>query len=441
LALSVTPSACARTNPREPDANVPDGGSDADCRSETCNARDDDCDGSTDEGANAECALEGYVGVCVGGLCAHECAPARGDCDGERTNGCEVSLTDDRQNCGACGRACDVTELCEAGICRREHIVDFAVGVNVCVVVESGRVLCSGQGRDGANGDGTTEDRDYPVEVLDVENVVQISNIGEAPCALTADGDVWCWGYNENGVVRMPQSPWEPPTRREDVRGATRLDNNGGTACVILEDHSVWCWGHRVTGNNRPYEDTAWVAEQVPGLEAIDFGFSDIQWRTAITVSGDLVGWGSASSRFWFEPGMVTVTPRAIEGVRGVHGAWLEARNESRLCVILGPEREAWCRGQSFPWTPVGLSHALFVVDEAPYGAAVSDGLLFRWPTPLSGPSPTPFEPRELVERPGRILSLRTSSSNVRRCAQFDRDRIGCWLNDELTLHWVPGFD
>jgi len=34
------------------------------------------------------------------------CPPARGDCDGDPSNGCEADLSTDADNCRACGHGC-----------------------------------------------------------------------------------------------------------------------------------------------------------------------------------------------------------------------------------------------------------------------------------------------------------------------------------------------
>ncbi len=88
---------------------------------ETCNARDDDCDGASDEApASAPCMFANAVGACIGGACGiARCSAGFADCDGVATNGCERPLgtIDD---CAACGDACrgaSATMACTAGRC------------------------------------------------------------------------------------------------------------------------------------------------------------------------------------------------------------------------------------------------------------------------------------------------------------------------------------
>ncbi len=57
--------------------------------------------------------------VCIMGRCSYECAVGYGNCDGRLENGCEVDLTNDVRNCGACEVQCDVAagQPCIRGAC------------------------------------------------------------------------------------------------------------------------------------------------------------------------------------------------------------------------------------------------------------------------------------------------------------------------------------
>ena len=59
------------------------------------------------------------VSSCSKGVCAYECEPGFGDCNGDSTDGCETDLSVHPGNCGACGNACDVSvgQPCIEGRC------------------------------------------------------------------------------------------------------------------------------------------------------------------------------------------------------------------------------------------------------------------------------------------------------------------------------------
>jgi hypothetical protein len=86
----------------EPDACVPAG-------AEGCNGRDDDCDGSVDEGVctcDPPCALANATASCIGGRCEiSACDVGYADCDRMTPTGCERS-TRTVTDCGACDAPC-----------------------------------------------------------------------------------------------------------------------------------------------------------------------------------------------------------------------------------------------------------------------------------------------------------------------------------------------
>jgi formylglycine-generating enzyme required for sulfatase activity len=67
---------------------------------------------------------------CQGGTCTGQCAPGWADCDGDlRSNGCEVDLQNDPDNCGGCGVACSTNHVaavsCSSGVCDGACQTDY----------------------------------------------------------------------------------------------------------------------------------------------------------------------------------------------------------------------------------------------------------------------------------------------------------------------------
>jgi hypothetical protein len=99
---------------------------------ETCNGRDDDCDGQTDEGGQSltcgvgACArtvsacADGGMGTCTPGMPITElCNNVDDDCDGNVDNG--FPIDNDILNCGGCGVRCmlpNATPVCTMRTCR-----------------------------------------------------------------------------------------------------------------------------------------------------------------------------------------------------------------------------------------------------------------------------------------------------------------------------------
>ncbi len=86
---------------------------------DVCNALDDDCNGTVDDGlAAASCPVRGNAtATCAAGACGFACSAGFADCDGNPANGCEVDLASNASHCGRCAAACAAGGVCAAGTC------------------------------------------------------------------------------------------------------------------------------------------------------------------------------------------------------------------------------------------------------------------------------------------------------------------------------------
>ena len=104
---------------------------------------------------------------------------------------------------------------------------------HVCALSAAGEVWCWGSN---AVGQSTSPDGG-PALVPNLGNVVQIAVGAFHSCALTGSGAVTCWGTSNNGVVGGP-SPFTLDA------GATKVVASDDTTCVLQPD-GVRCWGWR----------------------------------------------------------------------------------------------------------------------------------------------------------------------------------------------------
>lgn len=65
------------------------------------------------------CKLPNAMSECVNGACAiTQCNDHFGDCNSEASDGCELNLNGDVDNCGSCKNACMQGESCKGAKCK-----------------------------------------------------------------------------------------------------------------------------------------------------------------------------------------------------------------------------------------------------------------------------------------------------------------------------------
>ncbi len=71
------------------------------------------------------------VSICTANVCGFECMPTHGDCDHDPDNGCEVTFGNDVHNCGTCGHECTATgtdkPTCVGAVCGTCPVIQFSI--------------------------------------------------------------------------------------------------------------------------------------------------------------------------------------------------------------------------------------------------------------------------------------------------------------------------
>lgn len=156
-----------------------------------------------------------------------------------------------------------------------------------CVLTSEGRAYCWGSRRDGQLGAGRR--MDHHPEVVAVEApapFTQISADGSLACALSRDGDVYCWGGNRSIDATLVQAPVK----------FTRVSRGWGQTCALTAEGRAYCWGSNDAGELGTSATSTMAEDSVPhpvagdlSLQAVDAGFLS---TCGITRSQDLVCWG-----------------------------------------------------------------------------------------------------------------------------------------------------
>jgi alpha-tubulin suppressor-like RCC1 family protein len=131
-----------------------------------------------------------------------------------------------------------------------------------CAVLSDGTANCWGRNNYGQLGDNSQTQRNAPVSVSSGNlnsTILQISGGDQHSCAVLANGQVYCWGYNVWGQLGnvSTTSPRLTPVRVSGVTGAVQIvaggsnivsGYTGGYSCAVLSTGQVKCWGSNYLG-------------------------------------------------------------------------------------------------------------------------------------------------------------------------------------------------
>ena len=125
------------------------------------------------------------------------------------------------------------------------NVVQISAGIShSCARLSDGTVKCWGRNHVEQLGDGSNMNRHTPVSVSGLTNVVQISAGGYHNCARLSDGTVKCWGYNPFGELgdgtNMQRNT---PVSVSGLTNVVEVRSGRYKSCARINDGTVKCWG------------------------------------------------------------------------------------------------------------------------------------------------------------------------------------------------------
>ncbi len=169
-------------------------------------------------------------------------------------------------NCGTCGGSINANGLNSSGQLGNGTLtqrtspfpVSGLTGTSKAVASGSshslflksdGTVWATGLNTSGQLGDGTTANRQSPVQVSGLTNVVEISAGNTHSLFLKNDGTVWACGLNTNGQLGDGSlTQRTTPVQVAGLSGITKISGGGTHSLFLKNDGTVWACGRNTNG-------------------------------------------------------------------------------------------------------------------------------------------------------------------------------------------------
>jgi alpha-tubulin suppressor-like RCC1 family protein len=243
------------------------------------------------------------------------------------------------------------------------------------VLQDDGTLMCWGHNTFGATGTGLSQAEiadaqanataytvTEPTRVPGLSDVVAIAAGGGHTLALTRNGDVWAWGFNNNGELGVG-STMEAyvPQRIDDLSRITAIAAGSYHSAALARDGTVWTWGSNSGGQLGA--DAELYSRKRPGrVPAVQNAISITAGSystSAVTADGTEWCWGSGAHERTDELGLsASGAPRSGTGwVKLVR--WYQEITEAAEVVMfdtiaLADDGSVWTFGDVFSRTAIG---------------------------------------------------------------------------------------
>lgn len=184
-----------------------------------------------------------------------------------------------------------------------DGVAKISAGVaHTCAITTEARVRCWGNNDYGQLGDGTTSTRLEPVDVQGLADPIEDLAAGYLhTCALTTAGGVWCWGgagedqLGSADAIAMEYS--STPIAVEGLpSGVVAIAAGAVHTCALTSQGETWCWGDDGSGQLGDGSGLSTSAPYLPVRAEMPHEVTQIAagWEhtCAITVEAELWCWG-----------------------------------------------------------------------------------------------------------------------------------------------------
>jgi len=175
-------------------------------------------------------------------------------------------------------------------------VIAISAGYNHTVVLKSNGTLWAwGHNGAGQLGDGTTMTRSYPVQVSSLSGVAAVSAGEFYTVALKMDGTVWAWGENYYGVLGDGTTISQTtPVQVTSLSNVTAIAAGNQHTVALKSDGTVWIWGSNGSGllGDGTTAKQRTTPVQVANLSNVTAISTGLNYTLALKSDGTVWAWG-----------------------------------------------------------------------------------------------------------------------------------------------------
>ncbi|UZQ50257.1 immunoglobulin-like domain-containing protein [Clostridium kluyveri] len=227
-------------------------------------------------------------------------------------------------------------------------ITAISAGENYTAALDSnGEVWCWGYNNQGQLGDGTTANKTVPVKVSGLSNIIAIAAGCYHTVALSSSGEVWCWGGDGYGQLGDGSTANKTtPVKISGLPSITAIAAGGSHTVALDSSGKVWCWGanfYKQVGNNSDQDQTTPV--QLSNLTNITAIAAGCYHTVALDSTGEVWCWGyNGSGQLGDGSTNTSPIPKKLSGLTNV----TVIATRMQHTAVLKDDGTVWCWGANY---------------------------------------------------------------------------------------------